>query len=74
MDASIKYEIIEKIVQTQDQEMLHEIKALLDSRQSVNAIPEHHRPTLDQRLAEDDINGEAGAEWKTVLERIQPKP
>jgi hypothetical protein len=74
MDASIKYEIIEKIVQTQDELILQEIKALLDSRQSVDAIPEHHRLTLDQRLAEDNINGEAGAEWKTVLARIQPKP
>jgi hypothetical protein len=74
MDASIKYEIIEKIVQTQDELILQEIKALLDSRQSADAIPEHHRLTLDQRLTEDDISGDAGSDWKTVLERIQPKP
>lgn len=73
MDASIKYEIIEKIVQTQDEEILQEIKALLESRQSTDVIPEHHRLILDQRLGEDNISGEAGEDWKIVLARIQPK-
>jgi hypothetical protein len=73
MDASIKYEIIEKIVQTQDELVLQEIKALLESRQSADAIPGHHRPILDQRLAEDNISEEAGEDWKVVLKRIQPK-
>jgi hypothetical protein len=73
MDVSIKYEIIEKIVQTNDELVLQEIKALLESRQSTEAIPEHHRPILDQRLDEDNIHGEAGEDWKVVLKRVQPK-
>jgi hypothetical protein len=73
MDPSIKYEIIEKIVQTQDEEILQKIKSLLEGRQSTDGIPEYHRPILDQRLAEDNISEEAGEDWKIVLARIQPK-
>ncbi len=71
MDSAAKYKLIEKIVQLEDDALLEEVSALLESRQSNYQLPESHKQLLDQRLAEDDAQPGAGEDWRAVLGRIR---
>ncbi len=71
MGLNIKYRLIEKIVQTEDNALLEEIQALPESRDTGYQIPETHRQVLDQRLAEDEASPQADDDWRTVLNRIR---
>ncbi len=56
MDATLKYQLIEKIVQTNDESVLQEIKALLESASGDwwNTISEAERAAIDEGLAQAD--------------------
>ncbi len=71
MDSAAKYKLIEKIVQLEDDALLEEVSALLESRRPDYQLPESHKQLLDQRLAEDDAQPEAGEDWRTVLSRVR---
>ena len=54
MSPALKYQIIEKIVQTTDESLLQEIKALLESASGDwwNTISEAERADIDEGLAQ----------------------
>ncbi len=56
MDSTLKYQLIEKIVQTTDESILQGIKALLESASGDwwNTISEAERAAIDEGLAQAD--------------------
>jgi hypothetical protein len=56
MNPALKYQIIEKIVQTTDEALLQEIKSLLESPSGDwwNTISEAERVAIDEGLAQAD--------------------
>ncbi len=54
MDSAAKYKLIEKTVQLEDDALLEEVSALLESRRPDYQLSESHKQLLEGRLAEDD--------------------
>ncbi len=71
MDSAAKYKLIEKIVQSEDDALLEEVSALLESRHPDHQLPESHKQLLEGRLAEADAQPGAGEDWRSVLGRIR---
>ncbi len=71
MDSAAKHKRIERIVQLEDDTLLEEVSALLESRHPDYQLLESHKQLLDQRLAEDDAQPGAGDDWRTVLSRVR---
>jgi len=63
-----KLELIERIIQLENQDILQQVKALLEE-----PIPATHRAILDQRLAAHQADPQAGEDWQTVQARIKDK-
>ena len=70
MESSIKYSIIEKLVQADDEELLNRIKTLIESPCEYS---EEHKQLLSESLEEYKINPEKTESWDTVKNAITEK-
>ena len=64
-----KLELIEKIIRTDDEGILEQVRAILEE----GPIPATHRAILDERLAAHQADPQAGEDWETVQARIKGK-
>ena len=63
-----KLELIERIIRTDDEAVLEQVRAVLEA-----PIPATHRIILDERLAAHQADPQAGEDWQTVQARIKSK-
>jgi hypothetical protein len=63
-----KLELIQRIIRTDDEAILEQVKALLEE-----SIPATHRAILDERLAAHQADPQAGEDWETIQARIKGK-
>lgn len=63
-----KLNIIERITQTESEELLEQIDALLN--QDIE-LSKEHRQIIDERLAAHHANPTSGSSWTDVKQRIE---
>ncbi|TKB98735.1 hypothetical protein [Pedobacter cryophilus] len=73
MDISIKYKIVEKIIQSQDENLLNEIKSLLELSETDfwNDLPFEVQQGINK--AKNQLNHKEGIPHSNVMEEIKHK-
>lgn len=71
MDKLLKYQIIEEIISTDDEEVLRQVKSLLEGEDFWNSIDEGSRSSIERGLA--DFEGGRIVPHEKVMEKFRPK-
>jgi len=69
MNLETKYRIIEKLIQTEDDEILNQVEAILEHSQF--ELSDAHKLLLDQRVADHKSNPQSGKSWEEVMSAIR---
>jgi len=70
MDAALKYSLIEKLVQTEDDHLLNQVKELLESHYEYSY---EHQQLVNESLEEYRRNPQNTSSWEEVKGRILNK-
>jgi putative addiction module component (TIGR02574 family) len=70
MKPEVKYRIIEKLIQTEDDGLLMQIEAIL---LQATALTNEHKKVLDERLAAHSADRLAGNSWEQVKNQIKKR-
>ena len=68
MRPEIKYRLIEKLIQTEDEEILSQVEAILEK---TGELSDEHKKILDERLASHKANPLEGRSWNEVKEDVK---
>lgn len=68
MKPEVKYRLIEKLIQTEDDEILKQVEAILEK---ATVLTDEHKKILDERLAAHKANPTAGASWEKAKGSIK---
>lgn len=70
MKPEVKYRLIEKLIQTEDDRLLSQIKAILTQ---ATALTDEHKKILDERLSAHALDRFAGNSWEQVKNQIEKR-
>jgi hypothetical protein len=71
MDKLLKYQIIEDIISTEDEEVLKQIKMLLEGEDFWNNLDDDSRRSIDRGLSDFESNRIVSHE--KIMEKYRPK-
>jgi gas vesicle protein len=73
MDNSLKYKIVEKIIQSNDENLLNEIKSLIGLSETDfwTEIPEEIKKSINK--AKEELNRGEGLEYDDVMDEIKSR-
>jgi putative addiction module component (TIGR02574 family) len=66
---STKYAIIEKVIQTNDEDLLNEVKAILDEEEII--LTDWQKKELDERLLRHETGESKSFTWGEVKKRAR---
>jgi putative addiction module component (TIGR02574 family) len=67
MTPEVKYRLIERLIQTEDDDLLKQVEAILVQG---TELSEEHKQILDERLLAHSLNPSAGSSWEQVKKRL----
>lgn len=70
MRPEIKYKLIEKLINTEDEAILSQILEILELG---SELSEAHKGILDERLSSHKGSPEEGSSWEDVKQRVKSK-
>jgi len=68
MKPEVKYRLIEKLIQTEDESLLVQIEAILTQ---ATELSDEHKKVLDERLIAHSFDRLAGNSWEEVKAQIK---
>lgn len=68
MKPEVKYQLIERLIQTEDDSLLLQIQAIL-----ATDLSDEHKKTLDERLMAHSLDPLAGNSWEQVKNQIKKR-
>ena len=68
MKPEVKYQLIEKLIHTEDDSLLMQIQAILATE-----LTDEHKKILDERLAAHSLDPLAGNSWEQVKSQIKKR-
>lgn len=69
MKPEVKYKLIEKLIQTEDDAILNQVQEILEGTE----LSDVHKRILDKRLEAHKARPESGESWAKVKESIKKK-
>lgn len=70
MKPEVKYRLIEKFIQTEDESLLMQIEAILTQ---ATELTDEHKKILDERLSAHLLDRLAGNSWEHVKSKIEKR-
>lgn len=70
MNTEVKYRIIEKLIQTEDDSLLIQIEAILSQ---ATELSDEHKKVLDERLTAHTSDRLSGNSWEQVKNNIKKR-
>jgi hypothetical protein len=70
MKPEVKYRLIEKLIQTEDDGLLMQIEAILTK---ATELADEHKKVLDERLTAHSLDRLAGNSWENVKSEIKKR-